>query len=106
MRPACEIVPQCAGCFYTCAFTETKSSCDAGHLSLRPIACICRRQDHYGEDGMRNNHREVRSLVAVALMWTATSAIAGPVIYASGDPATSKGTELYAIDPISEIGRD
>jgi hypothetical protein len=50
---------------------------------------------------MNKNHVEIRSLAAVVLMWTATSVTAGPVIYASADPATSKGTELYVIDPIA-----
>jgi hypothetical protein len=50
---------------------------------------------------MRNTHIEVRSIAAAALMCMATSAIASPVIYASADPATSKGTELYIIDPIA-----
>ncbi len=33
-------------------------------------------------------------------MCTVTSAFAGPVLYASSDPETSSGTELYVIDPI------
>src|SRR5690242_13676555 len=50
---------------------------------------------------MRNRHLEVRSFVGVLLMWTATSAIAGPVIYAAAGPTSSKGTELYVIDPVA-----
>ena len=50
---------------------------------------------------MCDRYLEVRSLAAVALMWTATSAVAGPVIYASADRAKSNGTEIYVIDPIA-----
>jgi hypothetical protein len=38
---------------------------------------------------------------AVVSMCSATGVNAGPVIYASSDPSTSTGTELYVIDPIA-----
>jgi hypothetical protein len=45
--------------------------------------------------------RDVLLLSAAALVCSAGSAIASPVIYAASDPDTSTGTELYVIDPIA-----
>jgi hypothetical protein len=39
--------------------------------------------------------------LAAGFSMGAASAVAGPVLYASSDPETSSGTELYVIDPIA-----
>ena len=40
-------------------------------------------------------------LLAAGFSMGAATAVAGPVLYASSDPETSSGTELYVIDPIA-----
>jgi hypothetical protein len=40
-------------------------------------------------------------LATALLMCSAAQTMAGPVLYASSDPSSSSGTELYVIDPIA-----
>jgi hypothetical protein len=50
---------------------------------------------------VRKVNLNVIALSTVALMCGAAPGLAGPVIYASSDPVSSSGTELYVIDPIA-----
>jgi hypothetical protein len=50
---------------------------------------------------MRKFDVKIHLFATVISMCTAAGAFAGPMLYASSDPASSSGTELYVIDPIA-----
>ena len=50
---------------------------------------------------MQKSQLKILLFAAVISMCSGGAATAGPVLYASSDPSTSSGTELYVIDPIT-----
>jgi hypothetical protein len=82
--------------------TTSEKELEIKRLLTRPEFCCYMSVAPFKNEGIMLKFKsDVILFSAAVLVCSAGSATAGPVIYASSDPDTSTGTEIYVIDPIA-----